>query len=210
MNEKEEGCSFRITVFITGLVLGAVGGIAIVSFSFSKSVDWPAWVQAVGSVAAIFATIFVLNKQTKDQQEFQQREWDRKEKIRLQEQKEIFCAAINLLDEACYVSESTISFIKSGKFTDIKTNNPFLGVWLKEIEHLDITREPLVGIASEIVNLKLQFRALLNQLSKRQNQEIEWPALKTRVRMMSEVTESLQKKKNDYLAKVHSQIYALS
>lgn len=210
MNEKEGGCGFRITVFIAGLILGAVGGIAIASFSFSKPVDWPAWVQAVGSVAAIFATIFVLSKQTKDQQEFQQREWDRKEKIRLQEQKEIFCAAINLLDEACYVSESTINFIKSGELTDIKTNNPFLSVWLKEIEHLDITREPLVGIASEIVKLKLQFRALLNQLSKRQNQEIEWPALKTRVRMMSEVTESLQKKKNDYLTKVHSQIYALS
>lgn len=62
MDKKEKDCGYWIAVLLVGVGLGVVAGIAILSLFYPafQSDKWAAWVQAVGSVGAICAAIYVM------------------------------------------------------------------------------------------------------------------------------------------------------
>lgn len=62
MDKKEKGSAYWIMVLLAGLVLGVIAGLAIADFSYPlyQSDKWASWVQAVGSIGAVFSG-FALN-----------------------------------------------------------------------------------------------------------------------------------------------------
>lgn len=63
--EKCYGSGMLYVFLFVGLAAGLVSGVAIYAFAYPafQSAEWAAWVQAIGSVGAIFAAIYVVDLQ---------------------------------------------------------------------------------------------------------------------------------------------------
>lgn len=61
MKKKKKDCGTLITVLLTGVTLGAIAGIVLLSLLYPvfQSDKWAAWVQAVGSIGAIMGSYFI-------------------------------------------------------------------------------------------------------------------------------------------------------
>lgn len=67
--QKDKDSDLLIAVLLAGLVLGIVGGLAIagIAYPIYQSEKWAAWVQAFGSIGAIVAAIYIMEKGRKHQ-----------------------------------------------------------------------------------------------------------------------------------------------
>lgn len=67
MGKKNKDCVYWVAVLFVGLALGVVGGLAIagIAYPIYQSEKWAAWVQAIGSIAAIAGSLWVARSQAK-------------------------------------------------------------------------------------------------------------------------------------------------
>lgn len=74
--EKRFGEEFLLAILLIGVAFGVVAGMAIYASTNPalQSTAWPAWVQAIGSIAAIFMSAWIGNRQAKAAMEIHTRD----------------------------------------------------------------------------------------------------------------------------------------
>lgn len=93
MEKKEKDCGLLIAVLLVGVAFGVVAGVVVLSLFYPafQSDKWAAWVQAIGSVLAVFTAIYVSHRQYKNSLRlFWIEEKRRKEKEKEKNKEKIF------------------------------------------------------------------------------------------------------------------------
>lgn len=155
------------------LFLAQVAGAAIVAFSLGFFIAWlffnyppkdsghiAAWVQAVGSIGAIGVAIYVLQRQSKNQQELQRQEWERKADDQKNNLKGIVIflgtasnSLLNLCDE---LPERT----KNPDFLQKSINDAIFNGWEEVLRKVELSRPDIAEITPQVINLILQVQSL--------------------------------------------------
>lgn len=147
MDKKEKDCGLLIAVLLAGVALGGVAGVVVLSLFYPvfQSDKWAAWVQAIGSIGAIAAAIYIMNRQVKAQ-----------EKMRATEKRMNFLGTVKLLQEGGKQVKGYVNHcfrFNNGSQRDLAAP---LEVWSNVFQEIDITEPALIKITTPIANIRFQ------------------------------------------------------
>lgn len=112
-NKKRFGEELLIAVLLIGVLAGVVAGVAIYAFAYPifQSQIWAAWVQAIGSIAAIWFAVSVSRKELKQAIESERRQAAHFRKMAKQQRKAKIQAEVSKIDAVDYLCRGVLQSI---------------------------------------------------------------------------------------------------
>ncbi|MGZ9568205.1 hypothetical protein ACVTTK_02465 [Alcaligenes nematophilus] len=149
--------------FICGLLV-----LAAVEALRTKGINWPAWIQAVGSIIAIFVAIGVAASQSYANRESQQAEWDRRSAEINQVRVDTLRAIEKSAELSVKVFKRACNEIIELKPRDRVALSRRISGWISPLEiALEVLKKlpvhdfPGVLIASQALNIRVGFESVL-------------------------------------------------
>ncbi len=158
-----------------GIAIGFVCGLLCLGlFGFLRGYDisWPAWIQAIGSVLAIMAAIFVARFQSNESRAMLQEQWARNAQAEIEYRKMKLRSIVNVWDR-CATAAIQVCGALSGNWLDYslmvtsqKLKLQVVESWLSE---MPIESDPGILISGDFANLKLKI-AQIDEIAERLEQ----------------------------------------
>ena len=158
-----------------GIAIGFVCGLLCLAlFELLRGLDvsWPAWIQAIGSVIAIVAAIFVARFQSNESREMLQEQWVRNDQAEIEYRKMKLRSIANVWDR-CATAAIQVCGALSGNWADYALMLTSQKLKLKAVEswlsEMPIENDPGILISGDFANLKLKI-AQINDIAERLGQ----------------------------------------
>lgn len=165
----------RWFALLIGFICGLLA-LAVVEALRTKGINWPAWIQAVGSIVAIFVAIGVAASQSYANRKSQQAEWDRQSaeinQVRVDTLRAIEKSAelsVKAFKKACVELVEIRPRTRAALSERISRWRPPLEIADEVLRKLPVHDFPGVLIASQALNIRVTIENVLKVLDRIDN-----------------------------------------